>query len=148
MFLRWARDATAVQHHLLGALYPKAARGLPIVAGKGYIGAGIGIHAPTQGKTLDPDARSRNRIICELRAPCERANAMLKSWKALQHVTFCPQKIGQIVAAVLVLTHMKYPSNYPWRENLNVCPRWGAPTGQDPENRFNLSTPIHKPARC
>ena len=107
-------DLAAAQQHLLGALYPRAARGLPIIADKGYIGAGIGIHAPTRGKNLDPGARSRNRIISDLRAPCERANAMLKTWKALQHVTFCPQRIGAIAAAALVLTHMKYPSNYPW----------------------------------
>jgi hypothetical protein len=107
-------DLAAAQDHLLPALYPRAARGLPIIADKGYIGAGPGIHAPARGKNLDEDARCRNRIISDLRAPCERANAMLKTWKALRHVTMCPRRIGQITAAILVLTHLKYPSNYPW----------------------------------
>jgi hypothetical protein len=35
----------------------------------------------------------------------------LESAPARHHV---PQKIGLIVAAMLVLTHMKYPSNYAW----------------------------------
>jgi hypothetical protein len=107
-------DLAAAREHLLPALYPRAARTMPAITDKGYIGAGIGIHAPTRGKNLNPDARARNRIISDLRAPCERANAMLKSWKALQHITMCPQRIGQITAAILVLTHMKYPSPYAW----------------------------------
>jgi hypothetical protein len=90
-------------------LYPHAARGLPIIADKGYTGTGIGIHAPTWGRNLDADARCRNRIISDLRAPCERANAMLKTWRVLRHVTMCPQRIGQIIAAMLVLAHLKIP---------------------------------------
>lgn len=42
--------------------------------------------------------------ITALRAPAERANALLKStWKALRRVTLCPWRIGHIVAAALVL---------------------------------------------
>jgi hypothetical protein len=107
-------DLAAAREHLLPALYPRAVRGLPILADKGYIGAGIGVHHPQRGKDLDPDTLTRNRITSDLRAPCERANAMLKTWKVLRHVTMCPQTIGDITAAILVLTHMKYPSAYAW----------------------------------
>jgi hypothetical protein len=42
----------------------------------------------------------------DLRAPTERAHARLGRWRALDRVTVCPQRIGTIVAAALVLTSM------------------------------------------
>lgn len=97
-------DITAARAHVLPALYPAAAGGLPTLADKGYTGAGIGIHIPRKGHNLDPSTRSFNLTITALRAPAERANALLKStWKALRRVTLCPQRIGHITAAALVL---------------------------------------------
>jgi hypothetical protein len=41
-------DITAARIHALPALYKAAAEGLPTLADKGYIGAGIGIHVPVR----------------------------------------------------------------------------------------------------
>lgn len=101
-------DITAAREHALPALYPVAAQGLPTLADKGYHGDGIGIHVPIKGRNLAPDTRTANLIITALRAPAERANALLKSgWKALRRVTVCPWRIGHIIAAALVLTNMQ-----------------------------------------
>lgn len=97
-------DLTAARAHVLPALYPAAAAGLPTLADKGYTGAGIGVRVPFKGRNLHIDTRSRNRALNALRAPAERANSLLKSgWKALRRVTLDPSRIGHIVAAALVL---------------------------------------------
>lgn len=101
-------DITAAREHALPALYPAAAAGLPTLADKGYTGAGIGIKVPTKGAGLAIDNQARNRLITALRAPAERANALLKSsFKALRRVTVCPWRIGAIVAAALVILTMQ-----------------------------------------
>lgn len=97
-------DITAARAHCLGQLYPAAAHGLPTLADKGYTGAGIGIHVPLRGHNLAVGNRATNLLITALRAPCERANALLKStFKALRRVTLCPWKITDIAAAALVI---------------------------------------------
>lgn len=94
-----ARDAAA-----LGALYAAAAQGLPTLADKGYTGTGIGIHVPLKGANLAPQNQARNLLLNSLRAPAERANALLKAtFKLLRRITVCPYKIGVIVQAALVL---------------------------------------------
>jgi len=104
-------DITAARVHALPALYPAAARGLPTLTDKGYVGAGIGIHVPIRGRNLHADNRTRNAMISALRAPSERANALLKrTWKALERVTLDPWRIGAIVAAALVLLHLQRPT--------------------------------------
>ncbi|PPK90166.1 DDE superfamily endonuclease [Kineococcus xinjiangensis] len=102
-------DLTAARRHALPASYPTATRGLPLLADKGYIGAGAGIHVPVRRpggrQVLDPVTRGWNSYVNSYRAPVERGIAVLKKrWKALQHVSLCPQRIGDIVAATLVLT--------------------------------------------
>jgi DDE superfamily endonuclease len=102
-------DLTAARELVLPALYPHAARGLPVLADKGYTGAGVGIHVPIkpspQGR-LHINNRCYNRLITALRAPAERGNALLGHWRALDRVTLCPQRIGAIAAAALVLTSL------------------------------------------
>jgi hypothetical protein len=104
-------DLTAARELVLPALYPHAARGLPVLADKGYIGAGIGVHTPVRrpsgGAVLHRDTRCYNQLITGLRAPAERAHALLGYWRALNRITVCPQRIGTIVAAALVLTSMQ-----------------------------------------
>ncbi len=104
-------DITAARKHVLPALYPAAAAGLPTLTDKGYHGAGIGIHVPLKGRNLHPDNQTRNTLISALRAPAERANALLKrTWKALERITLCPWRIGAITTAALVLLHLQRPT--------------------------------------
>jgi hypothetical protein len=95
----------------LAALHAAAALlGLPALADKGYDGAGIGIHTPAKGGNLAPGSACRNRLLTRLRAEGERGIALLKTrWKALRRVRLCPQRIGAIVAAALVLTTAERP---------------------------------------
>lgn len=104
-------DITAARQHALPALYPAAAAGLKTLADKGYAGAGIGILVPIKGRNLAPDNRARNTMISALRAPAERANALLKrTWKALERITLDPGRITAITAAALVLLHLQRPT--------------------------------------
>jgi hypothetical protein len=103
-------DITAARVHALPALYPAAAAGLPTLTDKGYTGAGIGIQVPLKGDNLSPDNRACNTMINALRAPAERANALLKrTWKALERITLDPWRTGPITAAALVLLHLQKP---------------------------------------
>jgi hypothetical protein len=69
---------------------------------------GIGVHTavkrPAGGGLLHPDTRCYNRLLTVLRAPTERAHALLGRWRALEGVTRLPVRIGTIAAAALVLT--------------------------------------------
>ncbi|ANZ13624.1 transposase [Streptomyces noursei ATCC 11455] len=92
------------------ALYKAAANGLPTLADKGYIGAGIGILIPVRrpkGKSeqaLHVDTRVFNTLLRHVRALGERTAAELKQrWRALQRVTLSPSRIGDIARAALVL---------------------------------------------
>jgi hypothetical protein len=101
-------DITCARAHAFPALYPAAAAGLPTLTDKGYTGAGIGIEVPIRGPNLSIDNLARNLLITALRAPAERANALLKStFKALRRITLCPWRIGNIAAAALVILTMQ-----------------------------------------
>ena len=95
----------------LGALHAAAALlGLPALADKGYDGAGAGVLTPTKGGKLHPDNLARNQLIGCLRAEGERGIALLKTrWKALNRIRLCPQRIGAITKAALVLTRAERP---------------------------------------
>ncbi len=58
------------------------------------------------GAVLHTDTRCYGHLITDLRAPTERAHALLGYWRALERITVCAQRIGTIVAAALVLTSM------------------------------------------
>lgn len=104
-------DITAARAHALPALYPAARDGLGTLTDKGYTGAGAGIAVPTKGNNLDIDTRTRNLLISTLRAPAERANALLKrTWKALERITLEPWRIGAITQAALALLHLQRPA--------------------------------------
>lgn len=103
-------DITAARIHALPALYKAAADGLPTLADKGYIGAGIGILIPVRrpkGKSeqaLHADTRMFNALVRHVRALGERTAAELKQrWRTLQYVTLSPSRIGDIARAALVL---------------------------------------------
>ncbi len=95
----------------LGAVYAAAALlGLFALADKGYDGAGAGVLTPTKGRGLHSDDRTRNRLLGCLRAEGERGIALLKTrWKALGRIRLCPQRIGAIAKAALVLTNAERP---------------------------------------
>jgi hypothetical protein len=104
-------DITAARAHVLPALYPAAAAGLPTLTDRGYTGAGIGIQVPLKGDKLATANQTRNAMINTLRAPAERANALLKSTRrALRRVTLDPWRIGAITAAALVLLQLQKPT--------------------------------------
>lgn len=81
---------TAARQHVLPPLYPAAAHDRKTLTDKGRQGAGIGICHPVKGHHLAPDTVARNQLITQLRAPAERANAVLKHFKALHKVTLDP----------------------------------------------------------
>ena len=95
----------------LGALHAAAALlGLPALADKGYDGAGAGVLTPTKGRGLHRDNLTRNLLIGCLRAEGERGIALLKTrWKVLNRIRLCPQRIGAITKAALVLTCAERP---------------------------------------
>ena len=105
-----ADGLTAARELARPALCPEAACGLPVLADKGDTGAGVGIHTPIKRQPEGPlhiDNRYYNQLITALRAPTERGNALLGHWRALDRVTLCPQRIGAITAAALVLTSLQ-----------------------------------------
>jgi hypothetical protein len=99
---------------VLAALYWAASQlNLPTLADSGYEGAGQGIHTPVKqprdGNTLAVDHLAYNTLHRGTRALGERGFALLTTrWRALQRITASPSKIGDIVAAGLVLTHSEH----------------------------------------
>ena len=85
-------DITAAPEHVLDEINNVDIR---ILADKGYIGAGQNVYTPIKGKNLTDEEYEYNRRLNGLRAPAERANAMLKQLKALRRVTLCPKMITQ-----------------------------------------------------
>ena len=85
-----------------GVLEELEAAGLIVLADKGYQGAG---HAkvPYRGKNKPESQKDANRAHAKLRAPGERANPQLKSWKILRKLRCCPWKAGKIAKAIHVL---------------------------------------------
>jgi len=65
-------------------------------------------HKKTAGGTLTEGQKKHNRIHNALRAVGERANALLKHFKALRNVSLDPWKIGLVVQAALVLLHTEH----------------------------------------
>ncbi|GAA1274341.1 hypothetical protein GCM10009677_29450 [Sphaerisporangium rubeum] len=53
------------------------------MADKDYIGAGEHIHVPYRGKDKPAGRKQANSSRVKLRAPGERANALLKTWRIL-----------------------------------------------------------------
>jgi hypothetical protein len=113
-------DSTAAHHHgIYAALYWAAHHlHLPTLADAGYHGAGAGIHTPiklpnTGHGQLTLNQHTHNKLLRSLRAPGERGFALLtRRWKALQHTTASPSRIGHIVRAALALTHYEHRHTY------------------------------------
>ena len=103
-----ASTITSAPAHCLGALYKSAADGVPTLADKGYEGAGIGVHTPIKGRDLDVANQSYNVLLTAMRTIGERANAELKQrWRCLRRIRLCPNRIGTIVAAAIILSTLQ-----------------------------------------
>jgi len=85
-----------------GVLDELEAAGLIVLADKGYQGAA---HAklPYRGRNKPESQKQANRAHAKLRAPGERANAQLKTWRILRKLRCCPWRAGQLAKAIHVL---------------------------------------------
>jgi DDE superfamily endonuclease len=61
-----------------------------------------------KGAELSDDQKKHNRGHNALRAVGERANSLLKHFKALRNVSLDPWKIGRIAKAALVILHTEH----------------------------------------
>jgi hypothetical protein len=85
-----------------GVLAEPEAAGLVVLADKGYRGSS---HAkiPYIGKNKPESQKAANRAHAKLRAPGERANAQLKTWRILRKLRCCPWRAGQLARTIHVL---------------------------------------------
>jgi hypothetical protein len=94
-------DLTAAR--IWGLVRELAAAGLIVLADKGYIGAGQHVRSPYRGRGKPESQKAANRAHAQLRAPGERANAPLKTWRILRKLRCCPWRAGQLAKAIHVL---------------------------------------------
>lgn len=107
-------DTTALRAHaeILPRLRTWTGDDLPVLGDLGYEGEAdtitVAIKTP-RGGGLTADQKAANKAHNSKRAIGERGNSLLKTtFKALRRVSLCPWKIGQIVAAALVLLHLEH----------------------------------------
>jgi hypothetical protein len=93
-------DLTAAR--LWGIVRELAACGLVVLGDNGYLG-GACIRTPYRGRNKPAAQKEANRAHARLRAPGERANAQLKSWRVLRKLRCCPWRAGQLAKAIHVL---------------------------------------------
>ena len=94
-------DLTA--ERIWGIVRELAAAGLIVLADNGYHGAGDPVLTPYRGRNKPVSQKDANRAHARLRAPGERANAQLKSWRILRKLRCCPWKAGHLAKAIHVL---------------------------------------------
>lgn len=107
-------DTKALRTHpgLREALAGWTRDGLPVLGDLGYEGeSGLvttAVKSPAGG-SLSDEQKDANKAHNRVRAVGERGNSLLKTtFKALRRVTLCPWRIGEIVAAALVLLHLEH----------------------------------------
>jgi hypothetical protein len=77
-----------------GVLAELEAAGLVTLADKGYRGSTYA-KIPYTGKNKPESQKAANRAHAKLRAPGERANAQLKTWRILRKLRCCPPLAGR-----------------------------------------------------
>jgi hypothetical protein len=92
-------DLTAAR--IWGIIAELAACGLLALGDKGYPGEEH-IRTPYRGRNKPASQKDANRAHARLRAPGERANAQLKSWRILRKLRCCPWRAGQLAKAIHV----------------------------------------------
>ena len=85
-----------------GVLDELEAAGLVTLADKGYQGSAYA-KIPYRGKNKPESQKEANRAHARLRAPGERANAQLKTWRILRKLRCCPWRAGQLAKAIHTL---------------------------------------------
>jgi hypothetical protein len=85
-----------------GIIAELAACGLLALGDKGYLGEEH-IATPYRGRNKPASQKDANRAHARLRAPGERANAQLKSWRIVRTLRCCPRRAGQLAKASHVL---------------------------------------------
>ena len=85
-----------------GVLDELEAAGLVTLADKGYQGS-TWAKVPYKGKNKPEPEKKANRAHAKLRAPGERANAQLKTWRILRKLRCCPWRAGKLAKAIHVL---------------------------------------------
>jgi hypothetical protein len=104
----WVSGALAGAVHdkkaewIWGVLAELEAAGLPVLADKGYQGSSYA-KIPYRGKGKPESQKAANRAHAKLRAPGERANALLKNWRILRKLRCCPWRAGQLAKAIHTL---------------------------------------------
>jgi hypothetical protein len=61
------------------------------------------IRMPCRGRNKPASQKHANRAHARLRAPRERANAQLKTWRILRKLRCCPWRAGHLAKAIHVL---------------------------------------------
>ncbi len=107
-------DTTALREHteMLPLLTTWTAEHLRVLGDLGYEGEAtiitVAFKKPKNGELSDIQ-KTFNKAHNGVRAIGERGNSLLKTtFKALRNVSLCPWKIGNIVAAALVLLHIEH----------------------------------------
>ena len=85
-----------------GVLAELEAAGLVVLADKGYQGSTYA-KIPYRGRNKPESQKAGQRAHAKLRAPGERANAQLKTWRILRKLRCCPWRAGQLAKAIHVL---------------------------------------------
>jgi hypothetical protein len=85
-----------------GVLAELEKAGLITLADKGYQGS-TRAKIPYRGKNKPEPQKEANRAHAKLRAPGERANAQLKTWKVLRKLRCRPWRAGKLAKAIHVL---------------------------------------------
>jgi hypothetical protein len=93
-------DLTAAR--IWGIIAELAASRLVVLGDKGYLGEDC-IRTPYRGRNKPAPQKDANRAHARLRAPGERSNAQLKSWRILRKLRCCPRRASQIAKAIHIL---------------------------------------------
>jgi hypothetical protein len=107
-------DTTCARTHgLIDALNRFAATlNVPTLTDLGYENAGDGFRHPVkkpQGRELNLEQQTFNKVIRGIHAVAERANALLKvTFKALRRASLDPASITRITRAALVLLQLEH----------------------------------------
>jgi DDE superfamily endonuclease/Helix-turn-helix of DDE superfamily endonuclease len=99
-----SHDLTAVRAHGLLPLFAHlSARGVVILADKGYQGIGAGVLTPYKGNNLTPPYRAANAAHAATRSIGERGFALEKHWQVLRRYRGSPHRVAKLVTAIRVL---------------------------------------------